>query len=58
MNVNKSFTIPTVSYIMVHELRRLLEDAPDGAIVTVSTHKGDRNEMDYHSMPISWTERV
>lgn len=58
MYVNKSFSIDNIDNMNVANLKKLLTAAPDSATVRVSTHKGDRNLMDYHSMTVSWREEV
>jgi hypothetical protein len=37
------------------ELKKLLETVPDDASIWISTHKGDYNYSDYHTVEFNWT---
>ena len=58
MKVSKSVSIDNIDFMTVKQLKDILEKVPDGAKCSVSTHKGDYNRMDYHSMSISWSEEL
>ena len=58
MKVEKSVNISNADHMTAGEFKNFLESVPITAKVWISTHAGDYNQMDYHSIEFSWTEDV
>lgn len=55
---NESKTATINGQLKAAELSNWLESVPPNADIRINTHRGDRNEGDYHTVTATWRAHV